>query len=83
MNRNSIKAALSSLLALVFLFMAITGAMLFFGKAGLILGFSRANVRGAHAIAAIVVCTLVPVHFILNRRLYIAELKSLKKRNKA
>jgi len=80
MKRPHVKAVISSLLLLVFLFLATSGAMLYFGKTGVVLGFARSSLRNAHTWAAASMCVLVLVHLILNRRIYFGELKSLIKR---
>jgi len=77
MKRLHIKAIVSSLLLLIFLFLAISGAMLYFGKTGVVMGFTRSGLRSAHTCAAIAMCLLVLVHLFINRRLYFNELKSL------
>jgi hypothetical protein len=78
MKKSHLKAVLSSLMLLTFIFLAVSGAMLFFGKAGVVLGFARSSLLGAHVRAAILMCALVLTHFILNRRLFFSELKSFK-----
>jgi len=77
MKRLHVKAIISSLLLLSFLFLAISGAMLHFGKTGVVMGFARGSLRNAHTWAAVFMCILVFVHLIMNIRLYISELKSL------
>jgi len=77
MKKLSIKAIVSSLLLLILLFLAISGAMLYFGKTGLVLGFPRNALRNAHTYAAAFMCVLALIHLILNRRLYFSGLKSL------
>jgi len=80
MNRLSVKAVISSLLLLAFLFLAASGAMLYFGKTGVVLGFARGAIRNAHTSAAVVMCVLVVLHLIMNRSLYMREIKALAKR---
>ena len=80
MNNRSIKAVVSSLLLLVILFLAVSGAALYFGKTGVVLGFARSGIRNAHTCAAVLMCVLVILHLILNRRIYFKELKSLFRR---
>jgi len=77
MKSISVKAVISSLMILVFVFLAASGAMLYFGKTGVVLGFARSGLRSAHTLAAVVMCLLALVHFIMNRRQYIAGLRSL------
>jgi len=80
MKRLSVKAIVSSLLLLAFLFLAASGAMLYFGKTGVVMGFARGSLRNAHAWVAASMCVLVLIHLFLNNRSYIKELKSLFRR---
>ena len=78
MNRVlPLKALISSLLLLLFLFLAFSGALLYFGKTGMVMGFARNTLREAHAWAAALTCILAAVHFFINRRIYLAEVKSI------
>ena len=78
----SVKAVLSSLLILIFLFLAVSGAMMLFGKTGMVLGIPRGALRSAHAFLAFSMCVIIPVHLFLNRKIYLGELKALFKRGK-
>jgi len=82
MRKIKLKAVISSLLLLAFLCLAVTGAMLHFGKTGLILGIPRYTLLRIHDWAAIVMVVSVILHFILNLRLFAAGLKSLAKRKR-
>ena len=82
MIRKRLKAVISSLLLLAFLYLAATGAMLYFGKTGLILGIPRRTLLDTHAWVALFMAVLVVVHLILNLQLYVAGLKSLAKRDR-
>ena len=77
MRKLSVKAILSTLLILLFLFMAFTGALLYFGKTGMVLGFSRHALREAHFWVAVSMCVFIPVHLILNMRIYLTELRAV------
>ena len=79
-KKPSIKAIISSLLILIFLFLVFTGALMYFGKTGVVWGVSRYNLRAVHFWVAVSMCILIPVHFIVNFRLYRSELKALSKR---
>jgi len=83
MRQLSLKAIISSLLLLIFLFLAVSGSLLYFGKTGMLLGFSRYAWRAAHALAALLICVLISAHIFLNRRLYLKELSALGKRKGA
>ena len=82
MKRSHVKAIISSLLLLVFLFLATSGALLYFGKTGVVMGLARNDIRNAHTWAAASMCLLALIHLVLNRRVYFGELKSLFKRKK-
>ena len=82
MKRLPVKAILSSLLLLTFLFLAASGAMLYFGKTGVVMGFARGTLLNAHAWAAVIMSVLVILHLFLNRGLYFSGLKSLFRRGK-
>jgi len=82
MKKLSVKAILSTLLIIIFLLMVFTGALLYFGRTGVMLGFSRHLLRETHFWVAVFMCLLVPVHLFLNFRTYIAELRSFSKRRK-
>jgi len=77
MKKLSVKAILSALLILVFLFMACTGTMLYFGKTGVVLGISRHLLREVHFWVAVSMCALIVLHLILNLRIFKAELRAL------
>jgi len=51
--------------------------MLYFGKTGMILGFSRAFLIRNHARLSMLMALLICIHFALNLRLLRAELKKL------
>jgi len=76
MKKLPVKAIISSLLLLTLLFLAVSGAMLYFGKTGMIMGITRNALRNAHTWGAALMCILCFIHLVLNRRLYFNELKS-------
>jgi len=84
MKKLTVKAIISTLLILAFLFMASTGALLYFGKTGMVLGISRYLLREAHFWVAVSIGVLAIVHLLLNLSTYVAELRALfgvKRRN--
>lgn len=83
MKRPFWKAMLSTFLMFDFLFLAVSGLLLHFGKAGLIWGFSRHLLRQGHFWGALLLLLAVPLHFFCNRHIYRRELKSGKKRGGA
>jgi len=82
MKRLQIKGLLSTLLIIVFLIVAISGIMLHFARTGMILGIPRGVLRDVHTWIGFSMCFLIPVHLLLNRLIYVGELKSLAKRSK-
>ena len=77
MKLSAVKAVLSTLLIPVFLVLVLSGALLYFGKTGVVWGMPRYMIRNAHTVAAVLMCVIVPTHFILNHRIYRAELRAL------
>ena len=80
MKKPALKSILSTLLILMVLFLAITGALLYFGKTGMVWGISRYILREVHFYVAISMCVLAAIHLVLNCRLYLAGLKTIRKR---
>ena len=80
MKKISLKALLSTLLMVVLLILIFTGALLYFGKTGVIWGISRGVLRKFHFFTAVSMCVLVTVHLSLNCRLFLSELRALRKR---
>ena len=78
MKKLIIKAILSSLLILIYLLLAFTGVLLYYGKTGMVLGISRHVLREIHFWVAISMCALIPVHLLLNLRVFFAELRALR-----
>ena len=76
MKKLSVKAILSTLLILIFIILAFSGALLYFGKTGVVLGVSRHTLREAHFWVAVSMCVFIPVHLILNLKVYISELRA-------
>ncbi|MCL2125759.1 MAG: DUF4405 domain-containing protein [Oscillospiraceae bacterium] len=77
----AVRAVLSTLLIIIVLFLAFTGALLYFGKTGLVWGISRYTLRGIHFAAAILMCLIVVIHFVVNRKIYVAGIRALTKRD--
>jgi len=76
MKFSAVKAILSTLLLIAFLILVFSGALLYFGKTGVVWGISRYMLRGVHFCAAVLICICAPVHLFLNRKAYKAELRS-------
>jgi len=77
MKKFRFKAVLSSLMLLAFLFLAFSGALMYFNKTGMILGIPRGSMRIAHTVVAAFMFVLAAIHLFVNRSLYLSELKSL------
>ena len=78
MKKQAIKAILSTLLILCLLYLAVTGALLYFGKTGMVLGVSRNALRSSHFWVAFSTVVLTVVHLMLNFRVFLAELRSVR-----
>ena len=68
------------MLLVLLLFISITGAMLYYGKTGLIFGISRALLLRCHARCALLFLALALCHLALNFRLFTSGLRGLFKR---
>jgi len=79
MNKISVRAVISTLLLLCFLFLAVTGAAMYFNKTGMVFGIPRYAMRGAHFWVAVAILVLAAAHLAFNRRVYSAELRALVK----
>ena len=77
MKRIQVKALISCVLILLLLIISISGAMLLFGKTGLIWGLSRAFLLHFHARCALLFLVLALCHLVLNFRSLALGLKSL------
>ena len=77
MKKTTIKAILSTLMILCFLYLALTGVLLYFGKTGLVWGVSRNTLRGSHFWVAVSICVFASVHFTLNFRVFLTELRAI------
>ena len=80
MKKRVFKALLSTLLLLGLLYLAATGAMMYFAKTGVVLGVSRNALRVSHFWVALTTCACAAMHFILNFRIYLAEMRPKKVR---
>ena len=80
MKKLPLRAILSTLLILIVLFLAFTGALLYFGKTGVIWGIARGALRGIHFWFAVSMFIAAAAHLVLNCRLYLASLRELMKR---
>jgi len=81
MKLPCLKAIISISLAIVFIVLVISGAVLHFGMTGVIWGVTRFTWRNIHLIAAVTMCGLVPLHLLVNRRILAAELRAFSKKS--
>jgi hypothetical protein len=80
-----IKAVLSSAILVLFALAGFSGIGLFFAPSGrearvtnwTFMGFSRSGLETLHDIPGLILVALLVVHFILNLKLYINEIKIL------
>ena len=73
MKKKRLKAIISTLLILCLLYLAVTGALMYFGKTGVVMGIARNTLRGSHFWVAFTTVILSIVHLALNFRVFIAE----------
>ena len=78
MKKMRLKAALTCLLLLTLLLLSVSGAMLYFGKTGLILGFPRVFLLRLHLLCAVSFVLFGICHFALNFGLFVSEAKSFR-----
>lgn len=77
MDIKSVRGVISTILIAAFIFSYGTGAVLYFSKTGMWLIFSRGFIKNLHVVCTITMGLCVIIHLILNRKLYISEVKSL------
>ena len=79
MKLTVLRAVISTLLLLAFILLVFSGALLYFAKTGVVWGVPRYVLRSLHICAAAAMCVCAPVHLIINRRQYLAELRASRK----
>jgi len=77
MKINRARGSVSTILILSGLISLITGAILYFMKYGMWLCFTRKFLNDTHAISGLIMCMAMIVHLVLNRHIYMVEIKSL------
>lgn len=82
MKSKKFRGLISTLLILSALVSLITGAILFFLKYGMWLIFTRNFLYNIHAVSGLIMAIAVMIHFIINYRMYIMEIKEFFKHNK-
>ena len=71
------RAILSTILIFSALLSITTGAILYFIEYGMWLCFTRKFLNDVHAVSGLIMCSAIIVHFILNRHMYVNEIKFL------
>lgn len=74
-----VKGLISSLLILLGVMMFFTGAILYFSKYGMWWVFTRKFINDVHVLAGLFMGITIIIHFVLNGKLYKAEMKQLMK----
>lgn len=77
MKTMRMRAIISSILIVVALLSLSTGAILYFLQYGMWLCFTRRFLTDIHVISGLIMGTALIIHFIINRQLYVREMKSL------
>jgi len=77
MKRMRIKALISSMLILLLLAVSVSGAILYFGKTGVVLGFTRAFLLRFHAWCGLLFLAFGACHLALNFKLLTQEIRRL------
>ena len=80
MNRNTVKASVSTLMGLAFLAASLSGGALYLIPRGMIFGAARYIWYDAHAISALVAAVLAVLHFALNLRILRAEWRGARRK---
>lgn len=83
MKINKVRGILSTILIISGLLSLSTGAILYFLEYGMWLCFTRKFLNDVHTVSGLILGTSMIVHFILNRRIYMKEVRSiLSRKNK-
>ncbi|MCL1975503.1 MAG: DUF4405 domain-containing protein [Firmicutes bacterium] len=77
MKESSLKAIVSILLLALLVILALSGALLYFGKTGQVWGIARYALRNAHTVAALAAILVAALHLFLNRRFFLRGLSAL------
>lgn len=68
---------ITSILILSGLLSMVSGSVLYFMEYGMWLCFTRKFLSDTHALSGLIMCIAIIAHFLLNRRIYSAEMKAL------
>ncbi len=84
-NIIKIRAILSSLLVISFIVVFLTGVGLHFSSSGRVakeitlvfLGFNKWQLEKIHTLSGFIMSALVITHFLINKKMFLSEIKSL------
>ena len=76
MKLSEARGILTTILILCGLISSSTGAILYFLKYGMWLGLTRNLINDTHAVSGLIMGISMIIHFILNRRTYMKEIKN-------
>ncbi len=79
MSVKKTKGIISTILILSGLLSFITGTVLYFLNYGMWLCFTRDFLNDIHALSGLIMGIMVITHFCINRRAYLAEMRTLLK----
>lgn len=77
MRVSKARGIISTVLIISGLLSLSTGAVLYFLDYGMWLGLTRKFLNDVHAVSGLVMGITVMAHFIVNRRMYVMEMKAL------
>jgi len=77
MNMKKVRGIISTILILSGLLSMVTGAVLYFMEYGMWLCFTRKFLNETHAISGLIMMMAMMVHFLINRHIYMDEIKAL------
>ncbi len=77
MKLIAIRGIITTILILSALVSVCTGATLYFLKYGMWLGLTRKMINDIHTISGLIMGLAIIIHFLLNSRSYIKEIRNL------
>lgn len=77
MKLSEARGIITTILVLSGLASLSTGAILYFLKYGMWLGLTRKFINDTHAVSGLIMGISIIIHFLLNRRTYMNEMKNL------
>lgn len=77
MNRKKLRGLISTILIVTALLSLVTGGILYFLQYGMWLIFTRNFLNNVHVLSGLIMAIAVMIHFIINYRMYLAEINEL------